>query len=114
MHSDPKLRRWYLKFNADFFGGELPDDVEVYWAPGGTDAGRTFQIAPPMDGNPAQLAITIDPCFMGIPRHAKIILAHEMCHVKLWPRGERLTHHGTTFDEEIQRLTTFRAYRKLL
>lgn len=114
MTSDPYLRRWYLHFNEKFFEGALPEETELWWQPCGANMALTFELHPAVDGNPAILAITFDPSLMGLKKITRLVLCHEMCHVKLWARGYKLKDHGRRFDEEIQRLTGFRDYRKLL
>lgn len=107
MTSDPKLRRWLLHFNRIHFNSEIPvDRVTVYWEPCGRNAATTAL----EDG---EYVIRIDPMLVGSPRHAKVDLNHELVHVHIWEeRG--IADHGTRFDQEIQRLCTFRTYRKLL
>jgi len=114
MTSDPYLRRWYLKFNDRLFGGSLPLDTEIWWQPCGNNVGLTFEITPAAEGEHATLGIIIDPCLMGLKRFARQTLVHEMGHVKLWPMGYKLKDHGAKFHEELQRLATFKEYRKLL
>lgn len=113
MKSDPKLRKWFLAINRSFFDGQLPLETRIWWQPCGTSMGVSFEIEPAKDGKPAILGITIDPCLAGLPRLTKVVIAHECCHVKLWPITH-LVDHGRKFDEEIQRLCTFRKYRKWL
>ena len=117
MSSDRMLKRWYDRYNREFFGGELPDDVAVFWEACAAH-GETFEIESSVEGEPATIGIRINPACRTIWKGsrqgwAKLTLLHEMAHVKLWPvRG--LQHHGQRFDQEIQRLCTFRSYRRLL
>jgi predicted SprT family Zn-dependent metalloprotease len=110
--SAPDLRRLYLKYNQVLWGGCLPHDVAIFWAPCGKAVGLTF-LGSSDDGEPAPLVITIDPCLMGLKRFARQTVVHEMAHVHLWPLGNIATH-GDLWDAEIQRLMTYRAFRKML
>lgn len=113
MKSDPQLRRWYLGYNRELFGGELPEDtVAIMWEPCG---GAVAETQPCDDG---EFIIRVNPCLRGVgskPHHscARLALIHEMAHVKLLPNS-RLAYHGTKFDEEMQRLSQFKSFRKLL
>lgn len=108
MESDLKLRRLYRKLNDQYWAGELPD-VAIWWEPCSSAAGLTFEIA-----GAEHLGITLDPCLVGLPKYTKLVLLHEMAHVRLWGRGGRVTDHGRAFDQEMQRLAGMRTYRKLL
>jgi predicted SprT family Zn-dependent metalloprotease len=108
MTSDPKLRRWLLKYNRLHFAGELPvERIVIYWEPTGRASASTDYI----DG---EYVIRLDPMQAGLPRKVKLDINHEMAHVKLWPLGKKIADHGNRFDAEIQHLCSFRSYRKLL
>ena len=112
MVSDGKLRRIYHWVNLTFYGGELPDDVQLWWEPCGTDLAVTV-LLDEVPGEHPQLGIKVDPCIAILRRFIKQTVAHECAHVKLWPeRG--LRDHGTRFDAEISRLCSHKSYRKLL
>jgi hypothetical protein len=113
MKSDTYLRRWFLKFNERYFNGELPNNVALWWEPCSDAAAVTIEISPAEDGNPAELGIKIDPAIHMFGRMTKLLLLHEMVHIKLWGRST-LKDHGLAFDREIQRLLTFKAVRKLI
>jgi predicted SprT family Zn-dependent metalloprotease len=105
--SDPKLRRWLLHFNRKHFNGSLPvDRITIYYEPCGVAAATTLL-------EDDEYVIRVDPALMGFRRYTKLIVNHEMVHVLQW-RYSRRKPHGTRFDQEIQRLCTFRTYRKLL
>lgn len=111
MDSDPRLRRWYLSFNKKFFNGELPLDTILVWAPGGPAAAYTTSIDG-ADGKPVQFQITVDPPLVAYPRLTKLLLLHEMIHVKLWPL--RLAAHGKRFKAELARLLAMPEVQKLV
>ncbi len=110
MPSDPTLRRAYNNINAAFFDNRLPD-VELMWESCHGNLGETFEIvAIEETGGVADLGIRICPSIRWAKTMWKQTLLHEMCHVKLYP----YLGHGDKFDREIQRLCTFKSYRKLL
>jgi predicted SprT family Zn-dependent metalloprotease len=111
VYSDSLLKRWYNKYNAEFFGGELPDEVQLVWEACAAH-GETYQIED-------VFGIRINPhCRTlwkgGRQGWARLTLIHEMVHIKLWASGRKLKSHGKAFDEEIVRLCQFRSYRALL
>lgn len=109
MDSDLKLKRWYNHFNRKFFGGELPYSVSVFWQP----CADASALTTPLDED--DVCITVDPCLMGLGKHAKLDLLHEMVHMKLRRDGFRgWRRDGKRFDDEIARLCGLREYRKLL
>lgn len=112
MDSDPHLRRLYLRYNLLFWGGCLPLDVAIFWAPCGSNLALTF-LGRSEDGDPAPLVITLDPCIMGLRRFCRQTVVHEMVHVRLWPLGDKIAMHGDIWDAEVQRLMTYRAFRKM-
>ena len=109
MDSDLKLKRLYNTLNARYYEGSLPGTTALWWERCADKAAVTFEI----DGA-SYLGIKVDPSVMGFGKYLKLVLNHEMSHVKLWPLGYKLADHGRYFDEEIQRLTKFRSYRNLL
>lgn len=113
MTSDPKLKRWYCHFNRKYFNGELPMDLPLWWEPCGTSSQETLLLHPAEDGNPPELGIRIDPAMHMFVKLTKLVLLHECVHVKLWAR-RGLKDHGRRFDEEMQRLLSFKAIRKLI
>ena len=110
--SDPKLRRWYLQFNRQWFNGDLPDDVTVYWDPVSAQAECWSVLAIPgtRDHEPiVDFIIRIDPRMSFSRALAKWALLHEMAHVKLYPN----LNHGPKFHAEMLRLANCGAFRKL-
>lgn len=94
-HSDALLRRLYLDFNRRFFNGELPLDTKVIWMPvPDANVAETTK--------PDTFLIKISPSISGFRRFFKLILIHEMCHVKLW--GRRGDYHGRLWKEEMIRV----------
>ena len=109
MDSDLRLKRMFAKLNRRYWSGELPADTCVWWEPCGDTFGKTNLVE---DAN--IFAIRIDPSILGMGVYTELILTHEMAHVATWLRTKRLKDHGGVFDAEIQRLTGYRSYRKLL
>lgn len=97
-----QLRRLYLGFNRKWFNGELPNDTVVIWKPVPTiwNAYTTRE-----DG---RFLIALCPSIIAFPKYHKLVLLHEMCHVKHW----RSTH-GVKFQNEMLRLAQAGALRKL-
>ena len=110
MDSDRALKRMYSRFNRTYFNGELPETTLVWWEPCSDADGRTES----PENDPASLVIKLDPSLYSHGRLTKLVLLHEMVHVLMWARGARVEDHGRLFDAEIQRLTEYREYRKLL
>lgn len=105
MTSDPELLSQYRKYNRLLFGGKLRADVILYWdALEGLDAECSDEIIP------GSIVIRVNTAFAGWKNQWRICLIHEMAHLHLWPYEA----HGEPWDREIQRLTTFKSYRKLL
>lgn len=112
MTSDPTLRRLYLRYNKLFFNGELPLEVAIYWAPLGDAVGMSEDAPASLKKEGASYLIRIDPVLGGLPRFIRQTVVHEMAHIKLFKQN--ISDHGKEWDKEIQRLTKFRAYRKML
>lgn len=112
-HSDPTLRRWYRQFNRQYFGDTLPpsDDVVLCWEPVAHCDGECAKVHEAgTDRETGDFIIRIDPAYRMSKNVARLVLIHEMVHVKLWP----YVAHGTRFDRELARLCMFPAYRRLL
>jgi hypothetical protein len=107
MTSDPELAKAYRRYNRIWFRNRLPslDRVVLYW-----------DSIPGLDGEcsddiiPGKWVIRIQTAFAGWSNQWRIVLAHELAHLANWPYEK----HGPKFDAEIQRLTKFKSYRKLL
>lgn len=108
--SDRQLKIWYAKYNAKWFNGELPTKVLIYWKPLSADCGSSCPIFEVEDN---VFEIQIDPRHSGSHWEWKIILLHEMVHLRLW-RTNPKHQHGKTFRREIHRLVTAGAYNGLL
>ncbi len=110
MASDPQLRRWYLKFNDHWFGGELPHDTEVFWEPASGYLGQTCEVRGcDVDGaetGKSEVLIRIDPTLRFSSAMAQLTLMHEMVHVKLAPYWG----HGKRFNNEMLRLAKLGAF----
>jgi hypothetical protein len=93
------LRRWYRYYNKLYFNNELPDDVNLIWAP--------------LNGVHAQTdrqTIWMDPQTQLFPKFMRTTLLHEMAHISCSPRAS----HGPVFQAEIDRLYAAGAFRRLL
>lgn len=102
--SDAELRRWYRQYNRRWFADELPDDIDVLYAPVDGLCGEVSE------GEAGDLIVRINPAYALDTRIARITLLHEMAHIKLWPKR----NHGTVFQRELQRLAIAGAYKGLL
>jgi hypothetical protein len=103
---DRRITNWYRSYNERWFGGELPEDVDVIWAPVvGCCADLNV-----LFNDPESYILRLNPRHSIDMNACRINLLHEMVHIKLWPR--RL--HGTPFHKEIQRLAAIGAYKGLL
>lgn len=100
------LRRAYLRFNAKWFDGRLPESMEVLFTPldGETHACCILDRA-----SGAVESIKIDPMYAVCIHLWKQSLLHEMAHVA---SGDYT--HGARFNKEISRLFKAGAYRGLL
>lgn len=96
------LKRIYNRFNRLYFNSELPP-IQVVWEPCGEASGVTHIY------NAEARKLTIDPALKGFRRLVKIIMLHEMIHVK-FPRS----NHGKTFKNELQRLWDAGAFETLI
>lgn len=110
MTSDKQLKLWYAKFNRLYFNGELPTDTILYWNPGNDAAAITCPVFEVADG---KFEITIDPMYSGMVKWWKVLLLHEMIHVRLWPKHPK-HNHGKLFEDEKARIFALGAYKKLL
>lgn len=100
MPSHTSLKRLYNLYNRKWFNGELPHDVSIIWAPLDTAHGKCY---------PKDRVIIMDPPLQSNGRFLRIILLHEMVHMRV-PRAT----HGKRFQSEIDRLFAAGAYRGLL
>lgn len=103
---DRRITRWYKVFNEHWWNGELPQDVDVIWAPVyGCCADLNV-----LFNDPESYVLRLNP------RHAidmnvcRINLIHEMTHIELWPYKA----HGERFQKRIQELAAAGAYKGLL
>jgi hypothetical protein len=93
-----QLKRIFNHYNKRYFNNELPADTSVTWAA--------------LNGNDGECqggAIRLDAILAAVPCYARIILLHEMIHVR-FPKAT----HGKVFRAERQRLLDAGAYDNLL
>ena len=96
------LRRWYAVYNHRYFNGELPADIDVFFARlrrcgGDCEIDRGGEFVVRIHYRQKHYRTT------------KYTLLHEMVHVKLNPYGG----HGPRFDEEMLRLAIAGAFHGL-
>jgi hypothetical protein len=97
--NDRQLVRWYAKYNRLYFGGNLPENILIWYeVPAG--AYGDCQI---VDG---VWRIRINPSLAGWPAIAKWTLIHEQAHIKLHP----YVQHGKKFHTEMLRLAEAGAF----
>lgn len=108
MTSDKSLKRLYNRLNLAYFGGQLPD-VTVYWEPCQDAMAITFEVTDPV-GDEREIAIKVDPQIAALWKVVKLVMLHEMCHVKLWE--SRAAAHGKKWWAEMERLWEIGAFRK--
>ncbi len=109
MQSDRQLKRWYAKYNREFFDDKLPQDTVIYWCP---SPGAHADTCPVFEVAAGVFEIKIDPAIQGITCFWRMILLHEMIHVALWPRHPK-HQHGRLFIAEKDRIYALGALKKL-
>lgn len=110
MQSDRQLRYWYHKYNKAFFNNELPQKILIHWKQLPMDWGSACQIGV---GDLDLFYIRLNCTLKFVTQYWKIILLHEMIHVKLW-KSHPNHSHGKLFRDETERLFNLGAYKKLL
>lgn len=108
---DRWLKRWYDKYNARYFDNKLPSTCQVGWneALPAKTLGLTMQFTEPA-ANLMIFNVGLHPSLRECSRdHAKLVLLHEMVHVKLAP----YMAHGRRFQQEMQRLARDGAMKDL-
>ena len=104
-----QLKRWYRNFNKRFFNGSLTDDVELFYGNCVRDM-HWYAYTSDFDDKEG-FEICIDKQFENDETFAKILLLHEMIHIKTWKARKC---HGEEFEKEIIRLVKIGAYKGLL
>jgi hypothetical protein len=99
---DRELHRLYRQYNARWFGGELPEDVDCFFAPVEDCHGLVWQES-------GGWILQINPKYLVDANLWKITLLHEMAHLKVLPYWR----HGAPFQAEMQRLAIAGAFRRL-
>lgn len=105
MISDRTLRRWYREYNAKYFGGELDEDVDVYF-------GKIRDCHAYVEGETTCVSFDICVCHLlqGDAQRVRKYLLHEMVHIEHWPK----TYHNKKFYNRIAELVQAGAYKGLL
>lgn len=97
--SHAQLRRWYRSYNARWFGGKLPDDMDILYAPDDS----AYGVATCHENG--SRVIQIDTAIAG-SRWAKFTLIHEMNHHYTSDFG-----HGAGFQAGMIRLAIVGAFK---
>lgn len=99
--SHDRLRRWYRHFNKRWFGGELPEDMDVLYAP--IDAYGEAECHPN-----GERVIVIDTMYATDRKIAQWTLLHEMTHhyTGQW-------NHGSKFQLGMVRLAMLGAFKNI-
>lgn len=109
MQSDRQLKHWYSKFNRLYFNGSLPDHTVLYWEPPSAAWGSA---CPVFEVDYGQFYIKIDPSIRSITDYWKMILLHEMVHIKLWTKHPK-HNHGKLFQAEMLRIANMGGFKRL-
>ncbi|KAJ3368531.1 hypothetical protein GGF31_006351 [Allomyces arbusculus] len=127
-HRDQLARAAYAEFNAQAFGGRLPDNLPIVWSARlNTTAGRAWLSSVPVEQPVAPVAKAGGAVPQGVPHtDGKVYLAwielstkvldselrmrstllHETCHVAAWLLDQtRKPPHGATFQKWGDRAT---------
>jgi len=98
------LESLYAEYNKKYFGGQLPK-IPVRW--GKVDEGHAAEFL----HHPLEIVVhpTIKRC--GLDKYSKILLLHEMAHVKL--RDRKIKDHGRVWVNEMKRLARIGAFDEL-
>lgn len=101
--SNRSLRLVYNKWNAQYFQGQLPQDIQLLWEPVNGNAIAEF------DMSKEPWVIRLDPSLRFSPSMWKMALLHEMVHTKLAPNRQ----HAKRFQDEMMALAKQGAFRSL-
>lgn len=107
--SDSQLKHWYDKYNFKWFDGKLPTDTLIYWEPPPAAYAET---CPVFENDHSHFIVKLDPSIRALKQWWKIVLLHEMIHIKLRPKHPK-SQHGRLFQEEMKRLAYDGAFRNL-
>jgi hypothetical protein len=99
-----RIRRWYGRYNREFFGGKLPPNIPILYD---SRKGSVAQLESDSQGS---LAIVFNPVHATEAGVVRITLLHEMVHVEQWPAR----NHGKRYQKRIDELYAAGAYRGLL
>lgn len=92
------LKRIFNRYNRLYFNNELSATTAIVWKPLNGKNGETDCET-----------IWLDPSLAMFPRFLRIVLLHEMAHVK-----HRRAMHGKVWQAEIDRLYSLGAFRDLI
>ena len=104
----------YKELNAAWFNGKLPEDhVRISWDSITERNGDiAFTWITNYEGEGERISIVLSPRMKNCGSCTKMLLLHEMAHIKLRKRKVRDVH-GREFQHEMQRLARIGAFRDL-
>lgn len=103
MKSDPKLKRYYKRYNKILFDGKLPSNAVIVWK---TLKGRAGQTGVE-DG---VSIIEMDTQYKKERTIWRVTLIHEMVHVAVYPYEK----HGRRYLDELKRVSKHDTFLRLL
>lgn len=102
--SDRQLQRAYRHFNKKWFDNKLPQEIDTLFSPVDNDLYGYVE----MDDN-GDWILQINPKYFVDSRIWKMVLLHEMCHIKLYPD----LSHGKKWQSAMVELAGKGAFRNL-
>ncbi len=111
---DLELPEIYKELNAAWFNGKLPEDhLRISWDSITERNGDiAFTWITNYEGEGERISIVLSPRMKNCESCTKMLLLHEMAHIKLRKRKVRDVH-GREFQHEMQRLARMGAFRDL-
>ncbi len=112
--SDPDLLQIYKELNAAWFNSKLPEDyVRISWDSITERNGDiAFTWITNYEGEGERISIVLSPRMKNCGSCTKMLLLHEMAHIKLRKRKMKDVH-GREFQHEMGRLARIGAFRDL-
>lgn len=97
----------YLRTTPPFKGWRLPDADEVGFE---VVVSKPYQGAFTFLENAGTPIIQISAAHVGHTIRLMTVLAHEMCHMRLWQRKKLHTHHGKDFQRLAGQVCRFHGF----